>query len=136
MITERPAVPPSLEAMLYAPANVDGSRKNCENCWKFVPDFKRCLDVDGSIEAKQVCGLHVNGKPQLVQIRRGPKMDPARAGLVEASEGSACDNCRHYMAAFQDSRDGYCMRANRDRGQMPKDEVHGRGCCAGWEVLT
>ena len=133
MIGGMVAKPPSLVAMVYVPENPDGSRKNCSNCWKWVSDYARCLDVDGTVQAKQVCGLHVYGEPQLLQIRRGTKTDPERAGLVDAPDGSACNNCQHFLEAFKNSTSGYCMRASRDQGEMPTEKVHGLGCCAGWE---
>jgi hypothetical protein len=118
---------PSLEEVMYAPPNPDGSRKSCGNCWKFVTTGS-CVEVEGDISEDQVCGYHVFGTPFAAAPPSGAdKMSQAVSGLITKRGGTSCDICKAYDPG--DAKGGHCKGVQKG-GKLAV--VQARGCCGRW----
>src|SRR5690242_10048240 len=99
---------PSVDQVLYAAANPDGTRKQCGNCYKWDTNGA-CVEVGGRIATTQVCGYHRFGAAQGVMPIWAPtrKVTPTDAGLIDAPTGTSCDRCRFYEPdTYPDLRQG------------------------------
>lgn len=107
------APPPTPVEVAYAPPNLDGSRKNCVNCYQWAQADQQCaIHGDMPIEPDLVCVYHVFGQPQMFSTAfiKPPAMDPAVTGLVRAPNGSSCDLCRFFDGTCRAVVDPQTMR--------------------------
>lgn len=122
--------------VLYSKPNSDGSRKKCENCWKWTIDSK-CLEYSEKQQVlkTQVCGLHTFGKPQEKWYEREKFLpaDPSLTGLEDVNEGTSCDICKFYSK--EDQKNGLCLAVSNENLQKPPQKVEALGCCARWERI-
>lgn len=127
--TSSPPVPlPTPGDVLFAPANADGSRKNCRNCALWFEADELCLvHGDQRVVGDMVCGYHVFGQPQVyaASVIHPPGMDPALTGLELIPGGTSCDLCEY-------SGGGKCRAVADPRTGQPPWRVEPLDCCARW----
>jgi hypothetical protein len=110
----------------YALPNPDGSRKNCGNCYKFVPSVGNCFEVEGNIKKSGMCSYHVYGSPFSAKAPPSlqvTKMDQKLAGYIDsAGDGTSCDTCKN-------SRDGVCIAVQENSAPA---KIEAKACCNRW----
>lgn len=129
---EGPVQLPTAAEVLYSEPNPNSSRKQCKNCFLFMPGMKQCVihDSDVPIAEDMICGYHVYGQPSVVELSR-ENMEPVKpefSGLERVKRGASCDTCDHYSARGQQS--GVCRAVRDDAGE--KAQVEALGCCTRW----
>lgn len=128
-------IAPTPPDVLYAPPNIDGTRKQCENCFLYLFMDERCLihAADLAIHPLAVCGYHVEGAP----LRARPAkmlaipLDPKLTGLILTDRGTSCDLCSWYEKKTKDK--GLCHGVMVDGKPASVDAL---GCCARWASRT
>lgn len=128
-----------LDQVSYAPPNLDLSRKQCANCMFWlggdVDGREGCFlfDVSVIVTADMVCNNHMFGDGLAAALGgihpNFQPLDPAFAGLVQTSEGTACEVCRH----FQATEPGYGMCRMTYDSPGANATVEALGCCCAWE---
>ena len=108
-------------ALYFQPESIgsdDGA--SCGICWKFAPETKGCLEVDGIIAAKGVCGLYVHGLPMGDTLKVTLlKIGKSEAGYIDEGD-THCANCEYMLTPgiYKQSRCGEV-----------EGLIEGRGCC-------
>lgn len=123
---------PTLDQVLYARPNPDGSRKACENCM-FWARSNQCAihSRDLTIGASAICGYHVFGQPTKVREDRGQDpIEPELSGLAQVPGGTSCDTCRWYEGR---AAGGLCNAVSN--GEGGRASVDAKGCCARWQSI-
>jgi hypothetical protein len=124
--------------VLYAPPNLDGSRKKCFNCALFIEATNRCMIHSENVEVLpgMVCGYHVFGMPDTMNplVVQSP-IDPKLSGLEDVSDldGTNCGTCVYFeRTASTAPGKGVCHGVAKANGRPPQP-VQEMGCCARWE---
>lgn len=99
--------------------NDDGAR--CGICWKFNPELKGCIEVEGAISGERgVCGLYVHGTPMGNKVDvRLRKVGKSEAGYAEVGP-THCVSCE-YMVTHKLYGQSRCGKV--------EGMIEGRGCC-------
>lgn len=126
---------PKPNEVLYTPPNADGSRKKCANCTLYESPPRTCMihAADVLVEADDVCGYHVYGRP-LDGATSGHRefmqaVDPELSGLAKVPGGTSCDTCAHYTPSG--TLAGTCGAVSDPEEDAPA-LVQPLGCCARW----
>jgi len=93
------ALKDSKAAVLYfKPKSINrAAGARCGACWKFITRPGECVEVNGTILAKGVCGLYVNGVPHPTRLEhqwRITKVSKEEAGYTDNGD-SHCVACEH-----------------------------------------
>ena len=125
---------PLLRELLYAPANLDESRKSCASCGHFLQVINGC-ELHGPhvpVAPDMLCNLHVEGLPLTSNVSSFRDdlrfVTAAQSNLQAANGGASCDRCTHFDPTLPGSGD--CLAAEDERGERAMVAALGR--CVLW----
>jgi hypothetical protein len=104
-----------------------GTDYQCDDCYKFEPAGRACVEVRGVILPIGGCNTFVKGRPG-TGGHVAQKLTQLEAGYMENRAGFSCKRCEYF-----DRKNWDCRKVNKDSKGPDDGLIHPMACCNNWE---